>query len=130
MKGVYGPIPVITSMGLLAAAAVGIRGTLGAGSPVLAGTLAGLLLGWAGSAVELRFLLPHLRSDLARASRILTAGFGIRLIVILLGMTALERSGLADGNAFAIGVVGGFLAFLPVLSAAAKSQIRNGGAQG
>jgi hypothetical protein len=111
-------------------AGAGIVGVLGSSGPVVSGAALGLVAGWAGSAFELRLLRPHLRSDFPRALRIVALGFGVRLLAILLGLVFLDRSGLADGSAFAVGVVGGFVAFFPLLAAVARSLEKNGEARG
>jgi hypothetical protein len=121
---------VVASLGLLAAVGGVIVGALGTGTLVVRGAAAGLLLGWGGSAFELRVMVPHVQSDLPRAMRILTLGFGVRLLAILAGAVWLEDAGLADGTAFGTGIVGGFLAFLPVLASAVRAPAGNGEAHG
>ena len=130
MKGGASPVPVAISLALLGAAGAGIVGVLGATPAVFRGVAAGLVLGWLGSGLELRLMQPHIHRDFPRALRILTAGFGIRLLAVLLGVVVLEGGGLADGGAFGAAVAAGFLSFLPVLAAAARSPLPNGEARG
>ena len=130
MRDGIGPLPVLASVALVAAGGAAVAGFLGTGRPVLFGLSAGLLLGWGGAAAELALLRRHLRTDFPRALRILVAGFGIRAVGILLGATLLDRAGFADGTAFGLGVVAGFLAFLPVLAAEVARGMRNGKAHG
>ncbi len=121
---------VAASILLLFVAGAGIASVLGTSEPVLRGIVAGLALGWVGSAGELRIMGRSLRDDLPRAMRVLTGGFALRLGVIVLSMTWLEKSGLADGAAFSAGLVGAFFCFLPVLAAATRAPVPNGEARG
>ena len=130
MKGGAFPVPVAISVALLGVAGAVIVGVLGSSPAALWGAVAGLVLGWLGSGLELRLMQPHIHRDLPYALRILTAGFGIRLLAILGGVVVLEKAGLADGAAFGAAVVAAFLCFLPVLSAATRSPVPNGEARG
>jgi hypothetical protein len=118
------------SLAVLALFAVAVVHVLGRSGPVIAGGALGLVLGWGSSAFELRLMRPHLHSDFPRALRILTAGFGLRVLGVLIGLVALDATGLVDGVAFAVGFVGGFFAFLPILASALRPPVPNGEARG
>ena len=75
-------------------------------------------------------MAPHIHSDFPRAQRVLTAGFGVRLLAILAASVGLDGTAVADGTAFGTGIVCGFLAFLPVLASAVRTPVGNGEAQG
>lgn len=119
-------LSLLAALGILLAVAGGIAAFLGTSPAVLKGAALGLALGAGGLAVETLVLRRALEEGMQSSLRVLLGGFGVRILVVFLGTLGLQRSGLADGTAFALAFVGGFVAFLPVLASLTRGRRRNG----
>ncbi len=118
MRGGRTAVAVAAGILVLAAVAYGVLSIRGSGPGAVRGVALGVLLGAGGSVLE-AFLVRHaLRQPRGPALRIILGGFLLRLVLLVVVSLAAESTGFADGAAFALCFLGGFLASIPVLGAA------------
>ena len=117
---------------LLAAVAFGVLSFRGTGPEAVRGVVLGVLLGAGGSVLEAVLVQKALRQPRGPALLIVLGGFLLRLVLLVVVTLAVDAAKFADGAAFALCFLGGFLASIPVLWAvvAGPGTPHNGGAQG
>ncbi|HEU4394797.1 MAG TPA: hypothetical protein VFS92_04465 [Planctomycetota bacterium] len=122
-------LSILAGLAVLAATAAGVIAFRGGEGWAIRGVVLGTGLGAAGSAVEAWLVAEALRRPKGQALSVVLMGFGFRLAFLLGATLVLDATGLADPVSFALCFLGGFLASLPVLAAAAGGgRVPNGGA--
>lgn len=115
-------LPAAAGLGILLASAGGVLALRGAEPGALAGVALGAGLGAAGAVLEALLVVRALSMPRSHALRVVIGGFGIRLAVLACGLLLLRDGSFADPASFALSFVGGFLAGIPAVAAAASAS--------